>query len=77
MVLYAIRVSYGDGCTYSGECLDLFHFDQEYLQDLCDTFTILNDDKDCTYRVVPISVKSDKFTSVEVEAFKSYWNLGE
>lgn len=75
MKIYAIQISYGDGCTYSAETLDFFHTDKDYLQDICDTFTILNDDKDQSFHVVTLNVISYNFDISYIEEFKSYWGL--
>ena len=77
MKVYAIRVSHGDGYTYSAETLDFFHTDEEYLQDLCDTFTILNEYEHYTFSVVSINITSYKFSEQEVATFKNYWSLEE
>lgn len=75
MIIYAIRISHGDGYTYSAETLDFFHTDKKYIQDLCDTFTILNNYEHYTFSVVTINVASDNFDNSYIEGFKSYWDL--
>lgn len=75
MIIYAIQVSYGDGYTYSAQTLGLFHTDKEYLQDLCDTFTILNDYEHYSFGVVTIDITSDNFSDECIEDFKIEWGL--
>lgn len=75
MIIYAIQVSHGDGYTYSAETLDFFHTDKEYLQDLCDTFTILNEYEHYEFSVVTVNVDSNKFSDEYIRNFKDYWSL--
>lgn len=75
MKIYAIEVLYGDGYSYSATALQLFHTDKEYLQDLCDTFTILDDCEDYSFNVITIDITSDNFSNKCIEDFKVYWGL--
>lgn len=77
MKIYAIEISYGDGCTYSAEKLELFHTDKEYLQDLCDTFIILDEYKNYDFYVVEIEAADSKFTDKDINRFMEYWHLKE
>lgn len=75
MIIYAIQTSHGDGYTYSAHTLDFFHTDKEYLQDLCDTFTILNEYEHYEFSVVTINITSDNFSDEHIEEFKIFWGL--
>lgn len=75
MKCYAIKISYGDGYTYSASDLEFFHTDKEYLQDLCDTFTILNEDKNVDFYVVEITVENKPFSVKDIDEFKQTWWL--
>lgn len=72
--IYAIEVSYGDGCTYKAEKLEFFSTNKQELERLCEDFNSDNCDPEFSFSVVvinPLKTISER----DVIEFKKYWNL--
>ena len=72
--LYAIEVSYGDGCTYSAEALEFFSTNKQELERLCEEFNLENMDCNTSFSVVEIKPLKT-ISESDILAFKERWLL--
>ena len=74
--IYAIKVSYDDGYTYSVEELNFFSTNKQELELLCKDFTSKNTDLDINFSVVEINLTKTISESSILE-LKKRWGMSE